>query len=279
MIVNSPKPNRENTAYFRYADKSIAEDEEAKYIFQHPGGEPLKIAIGGELYRMQKTQDHKESLCYSKDYIAGAFFAPQLTQSDLIALFGNWEESEAKIAELHDLIPRLGCDGLVELSLWLSVELHHNEKGTWRKVEDAILENLHLFTLQQTCQLMWAVTQLRPRQVSVRLLDIFTSKAIEAAGNGVSDPNDFHYIMQGHRNRKSKDLYMKMRTSLINKKEQLVGQGNDKQWAANLVNLFYSFVTNKPNKFGIYRNYAKDDLEELISVYEQDLINAAPLLN
>lgn len=115
---------------------------------------------------------------------------------------------------------------------------------------------------------MWAVTSVKPRQVSVRLLDIFTGKAIEAAGAGITDPTDFHYIMQGHRNRKSKDLYMKMRSSLVNHKEHLVGSGSDARWASNLINLLYSFVTCKPTNFGVYRNYAKEDIDELIQTYE-----------
>lgn len=90
MIMTSPKPTRENIAYVRYNDKVSAKKDEEKEILQHPGGEPLRTAVGGELYRMQKTADHKEQLIMSKDYIAHAFFAPTLKQSDLIALFGNW---------------------------------------------------------------------------------------------------------------------------------------------------------------------------------------------
>ena len=86
---------------------------------------------------------------------------------------------------------------------------------------------MHLFSLQQTCQLQWALTQLSPRFTSLRLHNIFMAKAIEAAEAGITQPDDFHFIMQGHRNRRSKYLYMKMRQTLINNKESLAPEPTD----------------------------------------------------
>jgi hypothetical protein len=45
------------------------------------------------------------------------------------------------------LIPKLGCDGLIELGMFLSFEAKLNDKEIWRTFEDAVLSNLHVFNL------------------------------------------------------------------------------------------------------------------------------------
>ena len=67
--------------------------------------------------------------------------------------------------------------------------------------------------------------------------------------------------MQGHRNKKAKDMYQKLVAYLLEKKDKLVStpvEGDEKNWADNLVNVFYSFATNKPRQFGVYTAYARD---------------------
>ena len=45
------------------------------------------------------------------------------------------------------------------------------------------------------------------------------------------------------------------------------------------MNLFYSFASNKPRTFGIYSHYAKDEITELISHYEQEFIDVSQHLD
>lgn len=51
------------------------------------------------------------------------------------------------------------------------------------------------------------------------------------------------------------------------------------KWALNLTNLLYSLVSNAPKNFGVYRQYIRDDVEELLAHYETDLCDAAPYLD
>lgn len=170
-LMQSIAPTRETSANVRYGDKITATGED-EFVFKHPGTEPLKTAVGAELHRMQKTPDHWERLARSKNYIAEPFLRPiKVTHPDLRVIFEGW--GEHKVEALHDLIPRLSTDGIIELCLYLSLEAEWNGRDTWRMIEDAILRELHLFDLRQTCQLQWAITQLRPRHCSVRLLDLF----------------------------------------------------------------------------------------------------------
>lgn len=46
-----------------------------------------------------------------------------------------------------------------------------------------------------------------------------------------------------------------------------------------MVNLMYSFASNRPYKFGVYERYAKEEIDELLAHYEQDFCDAAPLLD
>ena len=41
-----------------------------------------------------------------------------------------------------------------------------------------------------------------------------------------------------------------------------------------MVNLLYSLASNRPTQFGIFKNYAAEDVDELLSHYEQDLKDA-----
>jgi hypothetical protein len=38
-----------------------------------------------------------------------------------------------------------------------------------------------------------------------------------------------------------------------------------------MVNLLYSVASNRPNQFGVYKVYAAEEVNELLSHYEQDL--------
>lgn len=70
-------------------------------------------------------------------------------------------------------------------------------------------------------------------------------------------------------------MYMKLRKALIARKAALFpapqNAEEQKQRAENLVNLMYSFASNRPSQFGVYKVYAEEELNELLSHYEADL--------
>lgn len=73
---------------------------------------------------------------------------------------------------------------------------------------------------------------------------------------GLKSGEDFHHILQGFRNRKTLDFYLKLRSTLIDQKLVLSPppkEGGEKAWATNLVNLFFSFASNKQREFGAYK--------------------------
>lgn len=96
----------------------------------------------------------------------------------------------------------------------------------------------------------------------------------EKVESGAISQEDFHHIFQGNRNKKSIDIYLKLKKHLIDKKDIFnpKKEGNEKEWAVNLANIFYSFTTNKPRRFGVYQTYAKDEIKELITLYEEDFL-------
>jgi len=66
--------------------------------------------------------------------------------------------------------------------------------------------------------------------------------------------------MQGHRNKGSKDLYMKVRASLVDRKDILFRKPSKdaspeemNQWASNVVNTLFSVFSNMPKHFGVYK--------------------------
>lgn len=118
-----------------------------------------------------------------------------------------------------DMVPKLNYDALIELGLYLSFEAKLNDKQLWRAFENAILENFHLYDLQHICQIQWTVTQLKPKYTSQRLDVMLHNFARERIEQGNISLVDFHDIMQGFRNKKSKDFYLKLKAIMIDQKE------------------------------------------------------------
>lgn len=42
-----------------------------------------------------------------------------------------------------------------------------------------------------------------------------------------------------------------------------------------LIDFLFMFASSRPRSFGVYRNYAADDLDEVLANYESELIDAA----
>jgi len=65
---------------------------------------------------------------------------------------------------------------------------------------------------------------------------------------------------------------------LVERKDQLFPRPTDetdkpamKKWADDLTKAFFSFASNRPTKFGVYRVKARNEIDELVSHYEYDL--------
>jgi hypothetical protein len=56
---------------------------------------------------------------------------------------------------------------------------------------------------------------------------------------------------------------------LVQRKEALDVKGDA------LINLLFTFASCKPLLFGVYKHYASEELDEMISHYEHDLCEAA----
>lgn len=52
-----------------------------------------------------------------------------------------------------------------------------------------------------------------------------------------------------------------------------------KIWAENLANLFFSFASNRPQHYGVYKQVQRDDIDELLAYYETDICEAAQYLD
>ena len=68
---------------------------------------------------------------------------------------------------------------------------------------------------------------------------------------------------------------MKIKQQVLNNKVTV----SDEQTAIQTVNLLHGFITNSPKYFGIYKNYAKNDKEEILAHFEHELCEAAQYLD
>jgi len=65
---------------------------------------------------------------------------------------------ETVVERLCETIPHLDHEQLVNLSLYLALEMKLNDKQLWSFLQDACLKVIHLFNTKQICQLEWATT-------------------------------------------------------------------------------------------------------------------------
>jgi hypothetical protein len=115
--------------------------------------------------------------------------------------------------------------------------------------------------------------ELKPKHVSPRLNTLLIKRANEALEKNPS-VTDVQDIIQGFRQRKSKDLYQRLRRTILERKASLfpaAKEGQEKKRAEQFVNLLFTFASCKPMQFGVYKEYARDEINELLSHYEEDL--------
>lgn len=115
---------------------------------------------------------------------------------------------------------------------------------------------------------------------------MLTKQAHEKIEGGLNSCQEVHLIMQGHRPKGSKDLYNKIRKALIERKDVLFNKPKEgasevefKKWADDLVNTFFSVYTNHNKRHTVYREYFRENIDELLVHYEHDLCDAAQYLD
>lgn len=90
------------------------------------------------------------------------------------------------------------------------------------------------------------------------------------------DRDELLYIMQGFRQKANKNLYRKLRKAIVDRKKVLFPKGaEDESEAKQLANFIFTFASTKPKRFGVYKRYAVEEVEELIAHFEHDLCDAA----
>ena len=179
------------------------------------------------------------------------------------------------LEKLIEITPKLNYDQLVDLTLYVALEAKINDRGVWRALEQSALDNLHLFSLKQLCQLQWASAQLKPKQMSARTSTLLTKQALEQIGT--CSALDLCYIMQGFRQKSSKDDYYRVREAMVKRKSQLFPKGVQTEEDRNMmINLLFTFASCRPkhHKFGQMKLYEEQDLDELVAIYEDDLCEA-----
>lgn len=88
-LLDIKPASKESTAYKRYAD-DLADDERARKLFQFPRNKPYERFNAGELFRVNKTDNHLERLKREKSFLAEKFFPPfDLLEGNLKALFAD----------------------------------------------------------------------------------------------------------------------------------------------------------------------------------------------
>lgn len=113
------------------------------------------------------------------------------------------------------------------------------------------------------CQLEWATTQLKPKQVTSRINTMLLAAVLEKLHECNAD--ELMHIMQGFRGKQNKNLYQKLRKLLIDGKKSLDLKGD------KMIDLLYMFATFRPKDFGVYRIYASEELDEMLAHYEHEL--------
>ena len=178
--------------------------------------------------------------------------------------------------KLLEIIPKLNHDQVVDLALYVAFEAKINEKELWRALEQAALDNLHLYGLEDICRLEWATAQLRPKQTTQRFGTLLSEKIEQVLESRAVSHHDLCVILQGTRHKKSRPMHNKIRKLMIDLKEQMFpGSMDAAERRDAITNLFITYASCKPKDFGIMKQYHKEEVEELLAHYEHDLCEIA----
>jgi len=126
------------------------------------------------------------------------------------------------------------------------------------------------------------VTQLKPKQTSARFDHMLHNAVAQILDSRPITAAEFHQVLQGFRNKKSIDFYLKLRTLLVENTDSLLPRpqaGQEAEWANNLVNLLFTLISNKPMKSGVYAPQARDEIEQVLIHFEHDLIDLSSHLD
>jgi len=147
-------------------------------------------------------------------------------------------------------------------------------KKFYQMLEDALLENLHLYSYEQIALIEWGSKEMRPKRISKRLGDMIHQK-LEARLNDKPTLRELQCISQGTRSKESKTFHKKIQEQLIKRKEALFDTIQDPLERNNqLVDTIYLWASNTPSYFGTMSEYRKDYIDELLTVYEEDLVES-----
>lgn len=118
-----------------------------------------------------------------------------------------------------------------------------------------------------------ASMELKPKYTSSRFNNHLIHRATEAIETASAE--DLMNILQGFRKRASKDMYIKIRKTLIKRRSTVLpylnNETSNEKNAQLLANFFYAFASNIPKVKGVYMSYFREDIDELLSHYEEDL--------
>lgn len=120
------------------------------------------------------------------------------------------------------------------------------------------------------------MTEQKPKHVTERINSLLLSKILEQIDK--ASAFELMCILQGFRKRKSKEIYMRVRTNLLERKDKLFPK-EDKNLSENLINFLFTLASNRPTNFGTYRLYQEEQLTELLTYYEDELKEAIQTAN
>jgi hypothetical protein len=93
------------------------------------------------------------------------------------------------------------------------------DKKVWESLEEALLTNFHLYSIEQQCLLEFAIKELKPKYISTRFSDILHKNISDCLDNSPT-LSQIHHISQGFRRKENKAFYMKIRENLLVRKHQ-----------------------------------------------------------
>ena len=80
-------------------------------------------------------------------------------------------------------------------------------KPFWKELEDALLTNLHLYSIEQICLLEAARSEIKPKPFTQRFNTLLHAEALKVFKKGPK-LNELMHIIQGFRKKENKGFYM-----------------------------------------------------------------------
>ena len=198
----------EEQNYKFYGDNNVVE-EEFSDIFKFPRTSPYRRIEAGELYKVPKDKVSDEHIRRDKAFVSELFPPFDIKDSNLRVIAEQLKDETISqnevLFKLKKLIPKLLHTQMVTLTQHLAFEAKVNDHATWKLIQEAVLDDINLYSFQDLCKIYRSVNSLKPKRTDPELDHAIQDQILKELEMGTSQ--DMLLALECYRSKRSSKFF------------------------------------------------------------------------